>query len=220
MRITKSEKTVQYYVDRFEMATFLNDRLLDALRPFHFPAYASIYIEQDEQHFLYFLVEGQVQCNHYHPNGKLAVFAVVTPFAAIGDIEILHNDPVHSNVIATTDTTLLGIEAVFVQRYGAEDPRFLRFLIDQIRTKLYQTNTMQINQILPVIHRLALYMLSRPAEQDFITLPDKSDLASLMGATVRHLNRVLKEMVEMAYISDSYPRVRILDRQALEDLSS
>jgi CRP-like cAMP-binding protein len=221
MRITSAEKTIQDYVAQFGMTRFLNEDLLDHLQLFHFPLYSHIYIEQDEQHYLYFLVEGQVQCSHYHLNGKLAVIALLKPFAAIGDFEILSAMPVKGNVIAVQETTMLGIASAMVDRYGADDPRFLRFLIEQLREKLYNTNALQMNQLLPVINRLAVYLLAQPAAnaEGAILLPDKEGLASLMGTTPRHLNRVLRELVDDGYISAGYPVVHILNREVLEALT-
>lgn len=220
MRIANAEQAIQDYVTRFEMATFLNADLLAHLQLFHFPAYTPIMIEEDEQHYLYFLVEGQAQCSHYHLNGKLAVIAVSTPFSAIGDVEILSDERVYSNVIATTDTTMLGIASTHVERYGANDPRFLRYLIEELKSKLLRTNSLQMNQVLPAVNRLALYLLSQPITPDgTVVLPDKEGLASLLGATPRHLNRVLKALVESGSISADYPEVRILNRRALQTMT-
>ena len=88
MRVMNAEDTIQAYVSKFAMASFLNDDLLNQLELFHFSAYSNVYIEEDIQHYLYFLVEGQVQCNHYQLNGNLAVIALSDPFCAIGDLEI------------------------------------------------------------------------------------------------------------------------------------
>ena len=221
MRVIKSTEAIQHYISVFDMTDFLNEDLLNGLQLFRFPAYTNIYIEQDEQHILYFLVEGQVQCHHYHFNGKLAVFALSEPFTAIGDLEILSEERVNSNVIATQDTTMLGIASSLVHHYGANDPRFLRFLIDQLREKLYQTNVLQMNQVLPVNYRLAVYLLAQPTttDEDMILLPSKEGLASLLGTTTRHLNRVLKALVDSGMIDTGYPAVRILNRPALQDLT-
>ena len=192
--------------------------LLRHLQIFHFPAYRHIYIEGNEQHYLYFLVEGQVQCSHYHLNGKLAVFAVSKPFCAIGDFEILSDEPLKSNVTSTQDTVMLGITTDVIKRYGANDPRFLRFLIDQLRDKLYNTNALQMSQVLPVINRLVVYILAQEDKGSAI-LPDKETLASMLGTTPRHLNRVIKELVDAESISSSYPRISILNREALCNLT-
>lgn len=215
-----STQQIQQYVAQYNMDHFLNDDLLSHLKLFRFPAYSNIFFAQDEQHVLYFLVEGQLQCSHYHLNGKLAVIALSTPFAAIGDLEILSDARVTSNVKATQDTIMLGISRSVVHRYGAEDPRFLRFLLDQLREKVFASNSLHVNQVLPVINRLAIYILtqSRNGERQEVSLPSKEEFASLLGITPRHLNRVLKQLIEAGSISADYPRVRILDCQALQDL--
>lgn len=223
MRITEAEETIQGYIPAFGMANFLNEDLLKALQLFHFSAYSNIYIEEDEQHFLYFLIKGQVQCNHYHLNGKLAVFALSKPFCVIGDLEILSEKRLNSNVIATENTIMLGIPSHIIERYGANDPRFLRFLLEQVREKMIKSTSLQTNQVLPVSNRLAVYILANSRlnenEETIIILPTKEELASLMGTTPRHLNRVLKQLIESGSISAGYPLVHILDKQTLKELT-
>ncbi len=220
MESEHANAVIRHYVSMFEMERFLNDDLLKSLRLFTFPAYSVVFAECSELRYLYFLVEGQVQCSHYHMNGKLAVIALSTPFSAMGDLEILSEKRVNSNVIATQKTTMLGIAVSTVQRYGADDPRFLRFLIDQLREKIYNSNSLQTSTVLPVASRLALYILSRPVSTggDTITLPDKESLASLLGTTHRHLNRVIGDLVSAGGIGDAYPAVRVIDRSTLVEL--
>lgn len=221
MRVADAQATIQHYVEKFKMADFLNDDLLAQLQLFQFPIYANIFMEQDEQHYLYFLVEGTLQCSHYHLNGKLVVFALSNPFSAIGDLEILDDELLNSNVIATEKSTLLGIERRIVQQYGANDPRFLRFLNRQLKEKLYKSNSLQTSHILPVINRLALYILAqRKSDADSaVTLPSKDDLASLLSTTPRHLNRVLRELVATGAIAEGYPRIHIRDISLLCEIA-
>ena len=113
---------------------------------------------------------------------------------------------------------MLGIASEVVARYGADDPRFLRFLIDQLREKLYKTNSLQVNQGLPVLSRLAMYILAQQPQDDLVTLPGKEQLASLLGTTTRHLNRVLNQLTETGAIGGTYPRLRVLDRPVLVNL--
>jgi CRP-like cAMP-binding protein len=218
MRVFQSEDVIQRYVAQYDMARFLNSDLLHHLRLFRFAASENVYHEQDEQHYLYFLVDGAVQCSHFQLNGRVAVFALSTPFSVIGDLEILSDEPVWSNVIGAQETLMLGIDSEIVARYGADDPKFLRFLIDQLREKLYKTNSLQINQIMPVIHRLAMYILAQPMQGDMVTLPSKEDLASLLGTTTRHLNRVLKQLTDTGAIDGTYPRLYIRDCALLHNL--
>jgi len=220
MQTRTPDKTIDAYVAQYALADVLNDRLLDALRLVTFPIYSTVCVEGAEQHYLYFLVEGQVQCSHYHPNGKLAVIAMSNPLTAIGDLEILDEDYLRSNVIATQPSTMLAIPKDIVQTYGAADPEFLRFLLDQYRGKIYRSNAIQMSQVLPLNSRLSLYMLSQLSEGNTsVILPAKDELASLLGTTTRHLNRVIRQLVDAEYISAGYPMVTILDHPALEALA-
>lgn len=218
MKKARSKEKIQHYISKFDMTSFLNDDLLRSLQLFRFPAYTNIYIEEAEQNYFFFLVEGQVQCTHYHLNGKLAVIALLNPFTAIGDLEILSDERMNSNVITSKSTTMLGIGKTEVQRYGTNDPRFLHFLINQLQKKLYKKNSFQIDQVLSTVCRLALYILAQPTEheENTVTLPDKKILASLMGTTQRHLNRVIKKLVMYGGINEDYPSVRVLDRLILQ----
>lgn len=220
MHVPQTDQTIRRYVEMFQMKRFLNADLLQSLQLFTFPAYANVYVEREAMKYLYFLVEGQVQCSHYHLNGKLAVIALSEPFTAIGDLEVMSRERVGSNVIATKPTTMLGIADAAVQQFGADDPRFLRFLIDQLRQKIYNNNTLQTGRVLPVACRLALYILALPVTEpgQFATLPDKESLASLLGTTERHLNRVINDLVASRGIECDYPVVRVRDAAVLHTL--
>lgn len=218
MTTNQNTHDIAYYVEKYRMTEFLNENLIKHLRLFRFQPDTPVFIEQDEQHMLYFLVEGQVQCNHYHANGKVAIFAISTPLTAIGDMEIMSDEPVYSNVIAMRAVTMLGINRATVHHYGSDDPRFLRFLNDQLRKKIYALNALKKHEVLPLRQRLILYMLSQQTSgENAIILPAKDDLAAILGSTSRHLNRVLRELVNDSLISDSYPMIRIPDRAALLD---
>lgn len=220
MTLTTIDNPIKHYVAKYALDSVLNDHLLRALQIFQFSIYSHICVEGAEQHYLYFLVEGQVQCSHYHLNGKLAVIALSNPLEAIGDLEIFDERLLRSNVIATEPTTMLAIPKPIVREYGANDPRFLHFLLDQYRGKIYRTNALQMNQVLPLINRLSLYMLSQIEDgKTSLILPSKEELASLMGTTTRHLNRVLRQLVDAEIISDGYPLVHILNRSELEQLA-
>jgi CRP/FNR family transcriptional regulator, putaive post-exponential-phase nitrogen-starvation regulator len=219
MRVMNSETTIEGYIAKYRMDEFLNEDMLRHLELFHFPVYSNVYIEEQEQHYLYFLVEGQVQCSHYQPNGNLAVFALSTSFCAIGDLEILSKERVYSNVVAIRDTWMLGIARPYVERYGANDPRFLRYLIEELRDKLYKADRLKVNDALPALKRLAIYLMAQAGDKDTVLLPDKEGLASLMGTTQRHLNRVIKQLVDGGMISAAYPQVKILNRAALAELA-
>lgn len=58
------------------------------------------------------------------------------------------------------------------------------------------------------------------SQDDGDVLAPKDKLASLLGTTPRHLNRVLKELIETNVIRVEYPTIHILNRQALCAINS
>ena len=163
-----------------------------------------------------------MQVIQYHWNSQVVVFTLGKPFAAMGDLEISTKRRLGSNVIATEDTIMLGITTTAVECYGADDPRFLHFVIEQLRNKISKITHLQTNHLLPVINQLAAFILiqAEHVQNDVIILPGKEELASLLRTTPRHLNRVLKELVCNNAISTDYPLIHILNRQALYSLGS
>ncbi len=211
---------IESYIAGYRMDQFLNLPILERLRLFHFPAYTNIYLEQTEARFFYFLVKGQLQCVHYHMNGKLAVIALTNPLAAIGDLELFSGMPIHSNVISTRQVSMLGLPMRTVEAYGSQDPRFLRFIIDELKKKLYSNSSLLSGHVLSASGRLALFLLSEAStrRQETIELPEKESLASLLGTTLRHLNRIMHELQASGAVDGKYPSLRLLDRTILEDI--
>ncbi len=216
--------TIQQYIDRFEMTRFLSGTLIDHLRCFTFEAYSAVLTEQSSAKYLYFLVDGQLQCTHFHANGKAAVLALSEPFTAIGDLEVLTDRPIASSVVATRPSTLLGIPTRIVNRYGADDPRLLRFLLDEVRAKMIESNAVQLSHVLPVAARLSLYVLARtntngPGKESMtIELPGRDSLASLLGTTTRHLNRIIRQLNDDGALEVHRRRLIVRDAAALESI--
>jgi CRP/FNR family transcriptional regulator, putaive post-exponential-phase nitrogen-starvation regulator len=204
------------YIHDFKLDEHLNSDLLRCLRRYQFPPQTEIYAQAAEQTRLYFLVSGQAQVYCYHPNGKISILALLSPLAVIGDLELFSFDNLQTNVITVEHTVLLGIEKEFVVKYGYNDPRFLRFIIHHLTTKLYETSLIQLGNGLPLINRLATYLLTQ-SPKDGLVFPSKPHLAALLGTTHRHLNRVLKtlESEGLIYMERQSRRILILNPDGL-----
>ena len=215
-----SGSEIRDYIDRFRMDRFLNEKLIEHLQLFHFNAYDTIMREQTEISYLYFLVDGQIKCAHYNSNGTLAVVAMMHPFAILGDVEIIGNDLTMTSVVTTCPSKVLGIPVPVARKEGLNDPIFLKFLCKGLVEKLHNSTTLRLGHLVPVKSRLALYILSKPdvANGSVIILPEKEALASMLGTTYRHLNRVMKELIDENTIGSGYPGLRINKIKDLQKL--
>ena len=203
----------QHYIQRFALHEHLNADLLRGLRLYHLPARAPLYVQTDELTTLYFLVSGKAQVAHDHLNGKQAVLAMLTPLTVIGDLELFTDDRVTTTITTFEPCVLLGIAKPLVMRYGYDDPGFLRFIIHNLRGKLYQSGMIQVGQVFPLISRFAAYLL---AGEDTQAFPPKTHLAGLLGTTVRHLNRVIERLHTEGVIQLHDHTLTILNRPQLE----
>jgi CRP/FNR family transcriptional regulator, putaive post-exponential-phase nitrogen-starvation regulator len=208
------------FIEQFKLREHLNTYLINHARLFAFPANYDLYLQTQEQIFFYILVSGSVQVSYFHENGKLSVLALLSPVALIGDLELFNTQLIRSTVVTLTETRLLGIEKTVVQQYGYDDVRFLRFIIRNLTEKLYENNTLQTGNVLTLANRIASYLLHNTTEsRNTINIPSKSHLAGLLGATPRHLNRVLRQFQQEHLIIVQENRIQILNRANLDSRS-
>lgn len=208
--------SVAGYVEQFALGEALNPALLRCLRLYSFPAQTALYTQSADTPLLYLLVEGRVQVTYDHPTGTFGLLAMMSPLAVIGDVEIFEPAENYSNVITLENSVCLGIEKRFVLQYGADDPRFLRFIIRHLVSKLVHASLIQTTIVLPLAARLAAYLLRQPSNP--IVLPGRGALAALLGTTPRHLNRVLKQLHDSGLITASGTRIQVLNAGGLEAL--
>lgn len=214
------EEELGYYIKKYNMEQFLNERLVKNIKLFHLNPYETLMTEQTETPYLYFLVYGQLKCAHYNSSGVLAVVAMIYPFSALGDVEVINNDLTVTSVVSTCASTVLGIPSSIVRKEGLNDPLFLQFICNELIRKLHSSTSLRLGHLIPVKSRLALYILSKPdaKEGKIIILPEKETLASMLGTTYRHLNRVMKDLIEEDTIGSGYPGVRIKKISNLQKL--
>ena len=207
------EEKISDYIERFDMRSFLNDRLIDGMEIFRIPRHQTLILEKSQIRYLYFLVEGQLSCIHYNFNGNIDVMAITKPLTVIGDVELLDEQPSSTAVTTGLDSVLLGIRIDRVRRFGLEDPRFLRFIIMQLSAKIRRSTILRYGSSLPVKSRFAFFILAHYGEaaDGVIILPDKDELASMLGTSTRHLNRIIREFIKAGAVGKGYPGMRISD---------
>jgi CRP-like cAMP-binding protein len=204
------------YIEQFRLWDHLNGELLQCLKLFRFEPQHELFVQSLEQAFVYWLVSGSAQVNHYHTNGKLSVLAILKPLSIIGDLEIFTFDRIKTNVVILEQSSLLGVEKTCIERYGYDDPRFLRFIIQNLSHKLYQSTLLQIGTVQPLLYRFSSYLIEIcGSDTNVALLPLRSHLAALLGTTPRHLTRVIKQLEEQNIIEVYGRTITILDRQKL-----
>jgi CRP/FNR family putative post-exponential-phase nitrogen-starvation transcriptional regulator len=197
----------------------LPTELLDALEVRQYCKGEYFFFQDERLKQLYLLVEGKLQVDYLQPNGRQAVYSFETPFSIIGDMELLSERVVTSNVKAIEDSVVLAVPIGIVNQYALKSVPFLQFIIRYLSKKMYFASMLLAQYALSAESRLAHYLLERSRlEGQTIRLEKRDALAAILGVSVRHLNRSFKSLVEMNAIRLKNRTLVIVDPQTLTDI--
>ena len=205
-------KLKEFFILRFKLREQLSEELLDAFELKLFEKGEYLCRQEEELGHFYLLVGGKLQVDYLQVNGTQAVFAFETPFSIIGDLEIFEDLEVIGNVQALEQSTVLAAQVEVIRRNGYDDPRFLRFINRYLVKKLLFASTLLSQVPLSMENRLARYLLYRMQKEGrVIQLENRESLAAIMGVSVRHLNRTIRNLVKLEAIEIQTKKLTITD---------
>lgn len=179
--------------------------------------------EGEQMDGLYFLLEGRAKVSTSVSTGKSLLLRFCYPLSIFGDIEFWQNVVVQSQVDAVQPSTFLHISKRTVESQLMKDSVFLNRLLIHLSYKLQTcTTASRINLLTSVEERLASYLLTTSLQNEFgkeINTSHYDEIASLIGTTPRHLNRVVQKLREMNILDKAKKKIIVLDWERLDDLS-
>ncbi|WP_242225374.1 Crp/Fnr family transcriptional regulator [Bacillus cereus group sp. BfR-BA-01380] len=186
-----------------------------------------ILFEGIELESLLFLVEGKIKITSSIETGKSLLLRFVKPFSIIGDIELIRNVPVQSQVRAVNECLLIGLHFDYIKEHEMDNPRFLHTLLEHVSYKLQTcTTASRVNLLASVENKFASYLmstLSPELDNNFgveIKTSNIKEIADLLGTTYRHLNRVIHSLSQKKIIERDKNSIRILNWTRLEEMAN
>ncbi|MFJ7755679.1 Crp/Fnr family transcriptional regulator [Peribacillus muralis] len=186
-----------------------------------------ILLEGMEMKSLLFLVEGKVKITSSIETGKSLLLRFIQPFSIIGDIELIRDVPVQSQVKAVDECMFIGLHFDYIKKHEMDNPKFLHILLEQLSYKLQTcTTASRVNLLASVENKFASYLLStispEPDTNFGIELKTSNikEIADLLGTTYRHLNRVILSLSQKRMIEKDKDSIRIVNWTALEEMSN
>jgi len=147
------------------------------------------------------------------PNGREILHAFVGPGDVIGEIEYFAGEPIGSTVEAARRTEAWFLPSSSVDALLAKQPG-LAIGLATIMARRYHGDVARSSERIayPVAYNVLRICLARMRDHGGprIALP-KHDLAEYLGTSVRHLNRVLKELAGRGAIELAAGQVRSVD---------
>lgn len=210
----------QRYLHQFCLSDVFSADTIKKLRLIKFDPYQYLCHQGDELQAIYFLVQGKLQTDHIHKNGQQAVFSIEKPFSIIGDLELLNQQPVIANVKAIQPSRLLMLDIGYVLSALVDDIDFLKFLNQYLTKKLLFASKLLAQATLPFNAKVVRYLLYRfDLDGNLLTLENRETIATMLGGSVRHLNRTLKNLKESGAISLKAKTLSIIDIEYLRAIS-
>lgn len=180
--------------------------------------------EGDSLDGLYFQVDGRTKVTSSVETGKALLLRFCHPLAVFGDVELIQKVVIQSQVEAVTQTSFLFINKHTIETHLMRDYLFLIELSKHLSYKLQTcTTASRINLLATVEERLASYLLTTRLQNEFgkeIQTPHIHEIASLIGTTPRHLNRVIQKLSEENMLIKEKRKILVLDWERLDVLSN
>lgn len=213
------------YIETYSLNSIFKEKILGYMELFKFDKGELICTKDSEIDYMYFLVEGKIKVSTLHDNGKSVLLRFNKPLSIFGDIEFLTDYKVQCNAEAQSQALLIGIKMDILRAYAYEDTKFLQFLIKNLSEKLYViSNSTSINLSYNLENRLASYIISVIDDENNLNNKEvdfskPTEIASLLGTSYRHLNRVIQEIVSKGIIEKNKKIITVKNFQKLKELS-
>lgn len=177
----------------------------------------------DEITGFYFLIEGKYFVSSPEITGKELLLRYCQKPAILGDIEFFQECTIQSNCVAAETSRFLFIPFALYNQHLKFDSAFTHILLRELAYKL-QTCTIssRVNALSSVSLRLAAYLCtieSSSRYKDYIMTKTLDEVASLIGTTKRHLNRVLKQWSDEGIVRRNDETIQIIKWDKIEEIS-
>lgn len=174
--------------------------------------------------YFYFNVKGKLKIFAMMEDGKSLLIRFNKPFSMLGDVELLPGYRIRCNVESLNESHLIAIPMEVIRTQACNDPVFLRYVVQSLSSKLYTiSNSAALNLLYPLGKRFASYIVSITSDENAlncindIKTTNMSELATLLGTSYRHLNRVINEFIEAGIIKKDKGKILILDYSRLKE---
>lgn len=224
MKVILDDNRIQHYISECNLYQIFTEAESLPIQLHMYEQGELVLEEGNDLTGLYFQVEGLTKVSTSVGIGKSLLLRFCYPLSIFGDIEIIQNVVIQSQVEAIQPSCFLYINKRTVETKLMQDNRFLNELLKHLSYKLQTcTTASRINLLASVEERLASYLLTTRLQNEFgkeIQTNHISEIACLIGTTPRHLNRVIQKLSDVKILSKENKGISVLDWDVLNSLSN
>ncbi|NDY41494.1 Crp/Fnr family transcriptional regulator [Dissulfurirhabdus thermomarina] len=188
------------------------------------PAGAAVFSEGDEGTGFYVVLEGRVKIFKLSAEGREQILHLFGPGDPFGEAAVFAGRHFPANAVALAPSRLLFFPRAAFVDLVTRRPSLALGMLAVLSRRLHRfARLIEDLSLREVPGRLAAYLLALPgagsAAPVVLEIP-KAQIAGLLGTTPETLSRILRKMSDRGLVRVDGPRIRILDRPALEDLAA
>lgn len=220
MEIIQNEKRLKRLMLQYNLPAHFC--CFEAYQPhFHLVRFARrevIYQKESQRQYLLFFVSGKLKvcCNLNRDRSILVCF--YTSFQVLGDLEFYKIDTSAITITAVEPCLCIALRITSIRKQLLADHLFLQLLACSLADKLMRAmRSHSINLLYPLENKLASYIFQ--VNDDGFFSENLTVLAELLGASYRHLLRVMKQFVLAGILEKCPGGYRILDGWHLMELT-
>lgn len=226
MKLLNDDKLLNHYIKMHHI-----DKIFDCdMRPYmdlvSFSRNEDILIAGDPMPYFYFIVDGKAKIFKTLENGKSVLIRFTRPLSELGSLELLQkNKIVDCDVQALHEAICIRLRFTDLSDVCQNDVTFYKYIISRLSHKLETSSkTATLNSSYPFKNRFASYIISitridEISRIDEIRFDKLTDLATYLGTSYRHLNRIIQDFEDEGIIEKRNKKFVILDYDHLESLA-
>lgn len=226
MKRVNDRNLLEGYIRQFSLDSLFQKDMRPYMNLMSFERGECICNTGDELEYFYFNVYGKLKVYTLMENGKSLLLRFNKPLSVVGDLEFMSGYKIKCNVDSLNESHLIGIKLEDIKNQVGSDPVFLSFVIKSLGYKLYTiSNSTSINLLYSLEKRFASYIISISGEEagargiNELKTSSMTEMATLLGTSYRHLNRVIRELSDKGVVSKKNGNITVLDYPSLKKLA-
>ncbi len=182
-----------------------------------------IFSEGDEGNGFYVVVAGRVKIFKLSPEGKEQILHIFGPGEPFGEVAVFAGQHFPANAEAIEKSRVFFFERDALLRLIKANPslalNILAILSMRLRRFASLIEDLSLKEVPGRLAAYLLYLSEKEGSRNLELSIKKSQLASLLGTIPETLSRILGKMAGQGLIESDGPRIRIVDRERLDELA-
>lgn len=168
--------------------------------------------------YIYIHCQGKMQVKNEFENGFVYSFANIKPIAYIGAMEIMANKQTYSSTLqTTTECIILEMQKIDFKNWINTDHKLTLKVLNFVSSRMYE-QSLKTGEVLayPAICILTNYLINvfESQDKDIVFLEKtREEIGSILGFSVRTINRNLKELKDENLITVNRKGISITKEQ-------